>query len=71
MRSTKSGACVGGQSETCTEGELEQQLSALVSERGAVAFREPELRAALLQLEDTSLAGENLIMSRDRTIYYI
>ena len=68
----QSGACVGGQSETCTEGELEQQLSALVSERGAIAFREPELRAALLQLEDTSLAGgENLIMTRDQKIYFI
>ena len=57
---------------TCTEDELEQQLSVLVSERGAIAFREPELRAALLQLEDTSLAGgENLIMTRDQKIYMI
>ena len=46
--------------DTCTRAELMQQLSALVSQRGALAFSEEELEAALHQLD--SDINENCVM---------
>jgi hypothetical protein len=48
--------------DTCTRAELMQQLSALVSQRGALAFSEEELEAALHQLD--SDINENCVMYR-------
>ena len=40
--------------DTCTKAELVQQLSALVSQREALAFSEEELEASLHQLGSSS-----------------